>query len=215
MAEDSAGRRRRLNTELAEARAALKKHKRDNKRQAKDWLLSDGERATALAIYLLAEQNFEPVLPYLTGLGKMHHWSSLQREDMMTMMLDLFAATTDEELVQLVDAALTPYPEALRKAHGIVEPWKLKQWTKAKNTRGLKPPGVVLHIRAERERVEIPAAVRPVSWGIAGADASRQRLRRLRKRYGGRFGHLPMVPKGNAEEMRSKAIHCGFTREWP
>ena len=127
------------------------------------------------------------------------------------MILDLFAATTDEEVVQLIDAALTPYPEALQKAHGIVEPWKLKQWTKGKNSRGLKPPGVVMHIRAEQERVEIPAAVRPVSWGLAGGDASRQRLRRLRKRYGGRFGHLPLVPKGTAEEMRSKATLVALT----
>ena len=206
MADTLAERKRRLQEELAEVRAALKVHKKEGERAAKQWALPDYERATVLSIYILSGQDLTPAKKYLRSLGRIWHWDDLSDEDESCLLLDLYLGATDDELEQLVDPDATPHVASLQKAHGIVESWRSTRRVASDNQKGLKPSSVVMHIEAEQERLLIPEAVRPISWGIAGSDASRQRIRRLRLRYGGRFGQLPVGPELSAEEMRAKAF---------
>ena len=121
MADALAERKRRLNAELAEVREALKKHKKEAKQEAKQWVLPDAVKATALSIYILSQQDLTPATEYLRSVGKMWHWRDLIEEDVAALLLDLYLGASDDELARLVDPDATPHAASLRKAHGIVE----------------------------------------------------------------------------------------------
>ena len=208
MSESRPERKRRLDTEHKEVRAALKKAKTIAAAAIKRMTLCGKARATALSIYMIANQELEPVIVYLRGIGRQRHWDEIAcGDDVLTCCItDLFMQAADEELVSLLDPTLTPFPQALKKAHSVVHAWRATEWTAMQNARGHQPSSVVVHIHAERQRLLVPEELRPRRWGDAGTDRSRQMLRRLRIKYGGRFGQLPAAPDISREDMRSKAI---------
>ena len=105
MSESRPERKRRLDTEHKEVRAALKKAKTIAAAAIKRMTLCGKARATALSIYMIANQELEPVIVYLRGIGRQRHWDEIAcGDDVLTCCItDLFMQAADEELVSLLD----------------------------------------------------------------------------------------------------------------
>jgi len=208
MAETSAQRKRRLDIEAQDVRVAKKRAKKDEAAAIKRLAAIERVKATALAIYLLAEQNLGPTLTYLRNVGRQHHWDDGDLEDaaLTNFVTTSFKQASDDEVWKLLDPALTSFPKELTKAQTIVHAWRTTKWVERQNINsGQKPPSTILHMQAEKKRLLIAEAMRPRSWGVPGQPRSRQILHRLRLKYQGRFGQLPCAPDLSAADMRAKA----------
>ena len=167
----------------------------------------DSSRCVILCLppMILAQQNLEPVVAYLKGIGGIYHFSELDDDGLALFAIDLFSHASDNELNTFTDPATTPFPKSLLKAQGLVHKWRAKQWTFDKNRDGHKLATSVVHMHAERELKRVPSTMRPESWGPPGTHRSTMLMSRLRAKYNGRFGQLPVVCELGKETMRAKA----------
>ena len=206
MAESIAERKRRVDEERAQLRVDMKLCKQQSAALARDWVLKEDMRAIAICIYILAKQELEPLVAYLKGVGRMWHFSNLEDDELAFFAVDLVSHASDYEMHAFTNPALTPFPESLVKAHSLVHAWRAKAWTSKQNLDGHNLASPVIHMHAERELKRIPPAVRPDSWGPPSTNRSKMVMARLRRKYNGRFGQLPMVCELGREEMRAKAF---------
>ena len=205
MAESLAERKRRVDEELAQLRAALKHSKTECRHLARDWVLTEEMRAIAICVYMLADMDVEPVVAYLRGVGGMWHFSDLDDDGLALFAIDLFSHASDDEMNVFTAPAMTPFPASLVKAHSLVHSWRAKHWASEKNRDGHNVGSSVIHMHAERELNNIPPAMRPESWGRPGTSRSKMRVARLRGKYNGRFGQLPVACALSTDELRAKA----------
>ena len=96
MAESLAERKRRVDEELVQLRAALKQSKTECKHLARDWVLTEEMRAIAICVYMLADMEVEPVVAYLRGVGSMWHFSALDDDGLALFAIDLFSNASDD-----------------------------------------------------------------------------------------------------------------------
>ena len=205
MAESAVERKRRLDEELAELRKAMKACDKECKDLARDWVLKDDIKAVVICTYILADMNLEPVVMYLRGIGRMWHFSDLDDDNLALLATDIFSHASDHDLNAYTDPAVTPFPESLVKAHSLAHTWRAKHWSFGHNRNGHKLASSVIHMHAERELKEIPLTVRPASWGTPGTNRSKMLFARMRKKYNGRYGQLPVSCELTTEAMRAKA----------
>ena len=192
--------------ELRAARAQLKKAKRAVVVAERQWLLEGDDRATALAIYVLADGDLPPVLKFLHRISKERHWPELCDGALTLLMTELIKHTTDEELLQLTSAGTTLSPEVLRAAHYYAHTWRMRGWANGENNNGTEVATSLVLTHAEEERMKIQENVRPESWGLPYGRAGREFVRRFRQTYEGRIGRLPTRSKDfTISDLREKA----------
>ena len=206
MSESLAQRKRRVDEELAQLRKDMKACKKESDALARDWVLKDDTRAIVICTYILAEMELEPVVAYLRGVGRMLHFSKLNDDGIALFAIHVFSNASDVEVNTFTNPALTAFPESLKKAQSLVHTWRAKHWTFEKNQDGHNLASSVIHMHAERELKKIPPSVRPESWGGPSTNRSKMLMARLRAKYNGRYGQLPVACELSTRELHAKAI---------
>ena len=72
-------------------------------KQRKQWNLTEPLRLTTLALYVLARQCLLPVVVFLKRIGKRKNWDALDETALSLLVIDLFTAAQDSELMTLLD----------------------------------------------------------------------------------------------------------------
>lgn len=185
----SAGdRKRAVDQELKELREERKRARADLAALESEWRLDENERATVLALYMLADANLWPLLLYMRRLGIKHKWQDASDDELTLLITGLYTAASDEELTQLVDCSIAQNIDALREAYSYAHAWRISVRAYGKNQGGGVPRGSTILNHAEMERRKIPVIVRPHCWGSPRAPGSRKFLQRWKESYGGRIG---------------------------
>ena len=122
------------------------------------------------------------------------------------MILDVFTATSDADLVKLTDADETSDVASLQEAHKRVLAWGAASWALAANTKGVAPSTAAMLDYLEFARLAIPLTIRPASWGTSHSNTARKKATLLRNAHGGRIAALPAREAVPVDVMRSKAM---------
>jgi hypothetical protein len=187
----------------------LRAAKRRAKAEANDWSLSPFVRRVAMAMYALAAYEAEPVVTYLEARGREYGWPACTVDVLKTFVEDSFLATDSSEIAGLTDAASPADEAALVLAQKWVCDWKVVVWTRQANSAkgvAVGTPTMLLHAAQIREAV--PEATRPPPLGSASEPHAKKWSAKLRKRWGGRYGKIPIAEHVDAAELRAEALHA-------
>jgi hypothetical protein len=201
--------RQRLSALMMAAGAELRGAKKRAKAEANVWSLSPFVRRVAMAMYALAGYEAEPVVTYLEARGREYGWPACAADVLKTFVEDSFLATDSSEIAGLADAASPADEAALVLAQKWVCDWKVVVWTRqANSTNGVAvgTPTMLLHAAQIREAV--PEATRPPPLGCASEPRAKKWSAKLRKRWGGRYGKIPIAEHVDAAELRAKALRA-------
>ena len=204
--EDLEQARQRLTDLLRGVRADLGRAKRRAEVQARAWVLPPHERRVVVAMYHIADLDAEPVVKYLSACGRERGWKSLTAADLRALVEEHYLAAEHEEIAALVDDA-NPLDEAvLAIALKYVNEWRVVVSARISNsTTGVVPTCALLQ-HAEELRQAVPEAMRPPPLGAATERRARRWAGRLRARWGGRFGRVPVAEHVDVAELFAKAI---------
>ena len=179
--------------ELAEIKRARKEMQKKAAADARAWRLPEPMRRAVLAMYSLADYDAEPAVIYLQARRRQHQWPEKSDTDVARLVEDLFAASDSEEFAALQDVSDPLDLNALRVAVKHVEEWKAVAWARSLNSQaGVAPSSESMLERLEESRQQLPEAIRPSPAGTAALKSARARIRRIRQRWRGRFGALPV-----------------------
>lgn len=211
---DLLGRKRELDAAIADASAELKRAKRQARDKAKSearaWQLSDCLRHSVLIVYALADYSALPAARFLSAAGRKRHWPEKSVEEMGTMVEDMFLQVDEVELADLTDVHNPADAQAMASAMPYVEEWRLMSWTTMLNReKGVAPSLAAILTQAERQRLQLPEAVRPGSHGTNIEVRARVWAGAWRRRWGGRHGGLSFREDVPLDQMRAKASAWG------
>jgi hypothetical protein len=198
-----------LNRALAEVRAATKHAKqreKDAKRKAANaWTLPTTLLHTLLIIYSLTGYAVEPCLKFLANSGRKRSWPEKTDEELETMLGDKFLSANLDDLLQLCSEEDPTDPGAMKAALVYVEEWRAVVWTRNLNLQhGLAPSTASVLGHLERNRLRLPAAVRPRSKGNCAQNNARKWIHDWRHRWGGRYSRIKVREDIPLPEMRQK-----------
>ena len=201
-ADDLQARLMDISAQLDAVRAERKKLKR--RRIA--WDLGGQHRNAVKILYYLADGIHVPIIAYLRKLKQAHRWPDRDNAQLDLLILDIYLASDDAEVLALVDDFEPMDPAAYKIARACFVEWSVAEWTKCSNERDVVPSTAHVLDEFEMRRRRLPEAVRPPVWGLSSAAAARKRMTRWRRRWGGRIGRLQLRADLPVGVMTSKAI---------
>ena len=132
------------------------------------------------------------------------HWPSKSDVEVARLVEDLYLAAADGEVEALVDKVNPFDATALRCALRYVEEWSVVVESRRLNTeRGVAPSSEAILEQIENNRQRAPRLFRGKPRGFGGSG--RKRVHRLRTRWGGRYGSIPVGQRLSPEVARAKA----------
>jgi hypothetical protein len=164
------------------------------------WALSDEERRTTLATYVLVEFDAVPAVEYLERRGRQHAWPDRSQAELHTVAEDIFLSASLEEIGDLavVDS------QSRSDASHMVEEWSLFAWCRRQNeTCGATPSTDALLVELERHRT-MAGHPDPSCRGSVAEGRARMWATRWRRRWGGRYGSLRETDCIPLAEMQQK-----------
>jgi hypothetical protein len=214
---DLHSRKREIDDALSATSAALKRARqqaRDKERaETRAWRLADGLRRSVLIVYALTDYTALPAAKFLGAAGRKRHWPEKDEEELVALVEDLFLQVDESELAMLTDEDDPSDIGAMRGALPYVEEWRLKTWTEQLNReKGVAPSLASILAQAERQRLQLPDAVRPPAHGTNAEVRARVWAGAWRRRWGGRYGRLSFREDISLDEMRNKAVRTAQTR---
>ena len=127
-----------------------------------------------------------------------------------------FLACDVDDLAALRDPSVSVDLAALRDAVRYVEEWQVADWVAAQNrSAGVAVSTASVLAQFRRGQAALDPSVRPAAWGTTARSATRTRIMRWRRRYGGRYTALKpreYIPKA---EMWTKARDTILTNILP
>lgn len=174
-------------------------------KQRKQWNLTEPLRLTTLALYVLARQCLLPVVVFLKRIGKRKNWDALDETALSLLVIDLFTAAQDSELMTLVDAGAHHDNVEMRTAYVEYLKWSTAMWVGRQNLKGIPIDTSLMLVELERRRLKVPPDARPASWGVVPTKGLARMCSRWRKTYGGYFGAMQALEKIPLPLMRAKA----------
>ena len=186
--------------------AAVRAERRKLKRRRIAWELGGQERSAALILYFLADGMHAPIIAYLRKLQKVHRWPDRGNADLDALILDVYLASSDAEVLGLVDDVEPVDPATYKIACACFVEWGIAEWTKSCNGRDVVPSTAHVLDEFEKRRRRLPEALRPPEWGFSSAATARKRMTRWRRRWGGRIGRLQLKAELPADVLMAKAI---------
>ena len=199
------GQRAELTTALADARRQLRHAKAAARASTKAWRLTLDERRGVLMVYVKSGYAAEPAVLHLSKVGRRRRWPDMAAADAVRFVEDLFLQADAEELGDLGAMAPSTASPALRAASQVVEEWGIVAWSRRLNTeKGVAPStdAILQRLAGQRHAVGHPS---PQARGTVAQSSARMWASRFRRRWGGRFGCLPVSEVLPLEEMRAKA----------
>ena len=179
--------------------------KRSRAAEARAWRLTEPMRRTVLAMYYLADYDAEPAVRYLHSRSRQHQWPAKSDDEILTVVEDIFLRADVAEGAALSDCTSPMDAGVLRVALKQVEEWKVVRWAKQCNEElRVAPSTASLLDRLEENRMKIPEVSRPQTTGNVSMPKARLQARRIRKRWGGRYGATPAGEVLDPEEAREK-----------
>ena len=204
-AADLEQRRAALAGAVSQARREVRRAKAAAKARSRAWQLSTTQQRSALIVYAATGYAVGPAVKYLNGVGRRRGWPAVAEERLRAVVEELFLDADADVLAALADEASPSDAEAMREAAPVLEEWRLATWARAQNEeRGVAPSTAQLldRLAADRLRAGHPDAY---ARGTTAVPASRKWACRFRRRWGGRFGTLPVSEGVPLAEMREKA----------
>ena len=188
---------------LRNARGQARKDR--NKRQ-RQWTLSEELKRVALILYERAGYDARAAAVFLLGVAAKRKWEMRAEIDVRRLVDDLFMEVDLDRLALLCDVANPSDVVAMRTALRFWEQWALAAWVKEVNQRkGVAPSTEMVLDRLERQRLDLPEAVRPAGKGDVAMAKARAWACKWRRRWGFRYGAIRAREDIPAEEMREKA----------
>ena len=191
--------KRRLRNARGQAR------KDGNKRQ-RQWTLSEELKRVALILFERAGYDASAAAVFLRGVAAKRKWEMRTEVDVRRLVDDLFMEVDLDHLALLCDVANPSDVVAMRTAVRFWEQWALAAWVKEVNQRqGVAPSTEMVLDRLERQRLDLPEAVRPAGKGDVAMAKARAWACKWRRRWGFRYGTIRTREDIPAQEMREKA----------
>ena len=217
--KSAAERFRQAADQLAAVRRALRENKKARRSeacakqsQARQWVLSAPASNTVLTIFALADAA-EPAAHYLRAHAARCGWPSKTNEELEAYAVDHFVAADPAHIAASsieedpVDAA------AMRTAQRYLVEWRAVEWARDRVRGARVSPSSALFLQQyDGARLAVPEDVRPRCRGSASDSSARAWMRRLRKRWGGRYGRLRVRDEPSMDVLQAKAPSLIFAR---
>ena len=196
---------------MKENKAALRQVRRSAARDRRsietEWLLGLPDRRTVVVLFDLAGYDATPAASYLDRRGRSKEWAAKTFVELRDMVQGVFLSTDSATVAAWIDPELAENTKIFEAAHRHLEEFRLHQWALTMNTScGVAPPSRFLINRLSCIRA---AAGRPPP-SPAGLPKSRKWAERFRRRWGGRYGALPVGDVLTVAEMIDKALQPRF-----
>lgn len=189
----------------ARAKAASKQ-----KKVVQAWELRPSVRHVTLVLFTIACYDASSAAAYLVRVGQRKGWPAKASEELQLMVKDLYCSVGPTEVVALTDPELPSNARAFDEAHRHHEEHCLYEWSLEANMR----PGVPVPTRFLVNRMaRLRAATGRASPGTVAEPRVRKWAERFRRRWGGRFGTMPVGEVMPLAEMTSKAVKSRFRDE--
>ena len=194
---------------LDEVRAEVRRLQRRATTRAKAWALSIQMQHVTLIAFVLSEYNVQPCVHYLRACGRERHWPAPSDDELATLVEHIFLHAELDHIAALSDTIDPSDIDALNIAVKYVHEWKVSDWAMRMNVNaGVAPCTEALLQQAEAARLCFPACVRPPNVGSIGEKRAKRWARRLRDRWGGRYGSVPAPECVEPENLCAKVRDC-------
>ena len=207
--DQSKGRKRVLEAELAEVHRAAKRLRALEATRlsalSRVWLIEGTKLKVLLTIYVLADCRHEPAVSYLRRIGRQHRWPQKSDTELIVLVEDMFLAADINQLASLSNFDNHDETHTLRAAIDHLWQWRLSSWTAQQNEKGIPPPTPLVLDEWAKTRMAVPMGLRPPYWGNAAFAPSRMRALRWRRRFGGRIGAIRVCQHTPVDVMQHKA----------
>jgi hypothetical protein len=170
---------------LDEVRAEVRRLQRRATTRAKAWALSIQMQHVTLIAFVLSEYNVQPCVHYLRACGRERHWPAPSDDELATLVEHIFLHAELDHIAALSDTIDPSDIDALNI-----------------------PCTEALLQQAEAARLCFPACVRPPNVGSIGEKRAKRWARRLRDRWGGRYGSVPAPECVEPENLCAKVRDC-------
>ena len=217
---DLQAQKRALDASLAEVRSSAKRLKSKASRQQKSrdnqWRLDGKFLKITLAIFVLTS-SCDAAVAYLIKLGRKRRWVAKDTPDLEPIVLNAVLAADLHILAAFADPDAVEEAVVLRAAVNFATQWRLVEWCKEQNHKGIAPNTSLMLDRWEQLRAVVPAHVRPNMWGVSASAAARVRVWRLRRCFNGRIGKFRVGERLPVGVMLQKVDYtspcvCQFAR---
>ena len=197
--------KRKLSAELADVARHVKAARAKQKTAARAWELTGSVLRIVLAIHTFADAMVDPSIVFLKAKGRECHWGPRSDSELGELVYAAYASASVDEIASLIDFDHPVDAPALSVALSYVEQWRLKEWVTSQNRKGVAPGTGAALDRIAAQRLLLPEHLRPTPWGTSDSSASRKRVSRWRRRWGGRIAKLRIREEVLVEDMRAKA----------
>ena len=173
--------------------------------QPQPWCLAGFLLHTVLILYYLGPYSPRLPLPYLHFTGKEKHWPEITDEELRALIETAFLDAPAQLFLELCDPLNPSDEQAYQAALDFRSQFDTMKWCEEMNTtRGLAPSSATvlhrLHTDNEARPQEFQRHIPMNTW----VSTPRTFVHKWRRRFGGRFGCIRIVPNLTAESMMAK-----------
>ena len=173
--------------------------------QPQPWCLAGFLLHTMLILYYLGPYSPRLPLPYLHFTGKAKDWPEITDEELTALIETAFLDAPAKLFLELCDPVHPSDDQAYQAALDFRSQFETMQWCEEMNTtKGLAPSSATILHRLYTDNEARPQDFQRHIPMNTWVSTPRTFVHKWRRRFGGRFGCIRIVPNLTAESMMAK-----------